>query len=139
MKPLPLHMQSSQARNTTTLIKREALKQNTLGTCSFLFHWLPLAILRDIGTHWSPPTRVLEVPVKWTRPVRSPTDLQVDPETLSATPMTLEDPRATLSRSRRTRRARGARLSPRSRLDAASRFADHGIHPVITEDDLPNL
>jgi hypothetical protein len=27
----------------------------------------------------------------WTRPVRSPTDLQVDPETLSTTPTTLED------------------------------------------------
>jgi hypothetical protein len=27
----------------------------------------------------------------WTRPVRSPTDLQVDPETLSTTPATLED------------------------------------------------
>jgi hypothetical protein len=44
-----------------------------------------------MGTHGSPPTRVLEVPVKWTRHVRSPTDLQVDPETLSTTPATLED------------------------------------------------
>jgi hypothetical protein len=44
-----------------------------------------------MGTHGSPPTRVLEVPVKWTRPIRSPTDLQVDPETLSTTPATLED------------------------------------------------
>jgi hypothetical protein len=41
--------------------------------------------MRDIGTHGSPPTRVLEVPVKRTRPVRSPIDLQVDPETLSTT------------------------------------------------------
>jgi hypothetical protein len=47
--------------------------------------------LRDIGTHGSPPNRVLEVPVKRTQPVRSPTDLQVGPETLSATSMTLEE------------------------------------------------
>jgi hypothetical protein len=45
-----------------------------------------------MGTHGSPPTRVLEVPVKWTQPVRSPIDLQVDPETLSIIPATLEDP-----------------------------------------------
>jgi hypothetical protein len=32
-----------------------------------------------------------EVPVKWTQPARSPTDLQVGPETLSTTPTTLED------------------------------------------------
>jgi hypothetical protein len=38
-----------------------------------------------MGTHGSPQTRVLEVPDKWIRPVRSPTDLQVDPETLSTT------------------------------------------------------
>jgi hypothetical protein len=30
-----------------------------------------------MGTHVSPPTRVLEVPVKWTQPARSPADLQV--------------------------------------------------------------
>jgi hypothetical protein len=48
-------------------------------------------MVRDMGTHRSPPTRVLEVPVKWTRPARSPTDLQVDPETLSTAPATLED------------------------------------------------
>jgi hypothetical protein len=45
----------------------------------------------------------------------------------------------TLSRSQRIRGACGARLSPRSRLDTTNRSADHGIHPVITEDDLPNL
>jgi hypothetical protein len=44
-----------------------------------------------MGTHGSPPTRVLEVPVEWTRPARSPTDLQVGPETLSTTLATLED------------------------------------------------
>jgi hypothetical protein len=44
-----------------------------------------------VGTHVSPPTRVLEVPVKWTQPVRSPADLQVGPETLSTIPATLED------------------------------------------------
>jgi hypothetical protein len=49
------------------------------------------AILRDMGTHGSPPTRVLEVPIKWTRPVRSPVDLQVGPKTLFMTPTTLED------------------------------------------------
>jgi hypothetical protein len=37
-----------------------------------------------MGTHGSPPTRVLEVPVKWTRPARSSTDLQVGLETLFA-------------------------------------------------------
>jgi hypothetical protein len=47
--------------------------------------------LRDMGTHGSPPTRVLEVPIKWTRPAKSPTDLQMGPETLSTTPETLED------------------------------------------------
>jgi hypothetical protein len=47
--------------------------------------------LRDMGTHGSPQTRVLEVPVKWTRPARSPANLQVGPETLSTIPMTLED------------------------------------------------
>jgi hypothetical protein len=46
-----------------------------------------------MGTHGSALTRVLEVPIKWTRPIRSPADLQVGPETLSATSETLEDPR----------------------------------------------
>jgi hypothetical protein len=44
-----------------------------------------------MGTHGSPPTRVPKVPVKWTRPTRSPADLQVGPETLSTIPATLED------------------------------------------------
>jgi hypothetical protein len=48
-------------------------------------------MLKDMGTHGSPPTRVLDVPVKWTRPVRSPTDLQVGLETISITLATLED------------------------------------------------
>jgi hypothetical protein len=46
--------------------------------------------VRDMGIHGSPPTRVAEVPIKCTRPARSPVDLQVDPETLSTTPVTLE-------------------------------------------------
>jgi hypothetical protein len=47
--------------------------------------------LKRHGTHGSPPTRVVEVPAMWTWPVGSPTDLQVDPETLSTTLKTLED------------------------------------------------
>jgi hypothetical protein len=34
-------------------------------------------MVRDMGTHGSPPTRVLEIHVKWARPARSLTDLQV--------------------------------------------------------------
>jgi hypothetical protein len=44
-----------------------------------------------MGTHGSPTTRVPEVPVKWTQLAKSPTDLQVGPETLSTTLVTLED------------------------------------------------
>jgi hypothetical protein len=44
-----------------------------------------------MGTHGSPPTRVIEVPIKWTRPTRSLVDLQVGPETLSTVLVTLED------------------------------------------------
>jgi hypothetical protein len=44
-----------------------------------------------MGTNGSPPARVPEAPVKWTQTVRSPADLQVGPETLSASPATLED------------------------------------------------
>jgi hypothetical protein len=44
-----------------------------------------------MGTHGSSLTRVAEVPVKWTRPARSPADLQVGPKTLSTIPTTLED------------------------------------------------
>jgi hypothetical protein len=47
--------------------------------------------LPSTGTHGSPVTRVLEVPTKWTQPVRSPADLRVGPETLSTIPETLED------------------------------------------------
>jgi hypothetical protein len=46
-----------------------------------------------MGTHGSPPTRVPEVRVKWTRPARSPANLQVGPKTLSTTPTTLEESR----------------------------------------------
>jgi hypothetical protein len=49
------------------------------------------SLVRDMGTHESPPTRVLEVHVKWTRPARSPTDLQVGPKTLSTIPTTMKD------------------------------------------------
>jgi hypothetical protein len=55
------------------------------------FAYMSIGGLRDMGTHGSPPTRVPEVPVEWTRPVRSPADLQVGPETLSTIPATLED------------------------------------------------
>jgi hypothetical protein len=44
-----------------------------------------------MGTYGSPPTRVLEVPVKWTRPARSSADMQVGLKTLSTVPATLED------------------------------------------------
>jgi hypothetical protein len=47
--------------------------------------------LTDMGTHGSQPTRVPEIPVKWTRPARSPTDLQVGPDTLSTVLATQED------------------------------------------------
>jgi hypothetical protein len=43
------------------------------------------------GYPWVPPTRVPEVPVKWTRPARSPADLQVGPKTLSTILTTRED------------------------------------------------
>jgi hypothetical protein len=44
--------------------------------------------VRDFPTDQGP-----EVPVKWTWPARNPTDLQLVPETLSATPVTMEDSR----------------------------------------------
>jgi hypothetical protein len=44
-----------------------------------------------MGTYGSPPTRVLEVPAKWTRHAISPADLQVGPKTLSTTLVTVED------------------------------------------------
>jgi hypothetical protein len=47
--------------------------------------------VRDMATHGSPPTRVPEVPVKWTSPARSPADLQVGPETLFTILATLGD------------------------------------------------
>jgi hypothetical protein len=48
-------------------------------------------LLRDMGTHGSPLTRVLEAPVKWTRLGRSTTDLRVGPMTLSISLATLEE------------------------------------------------
>jgi hypothetical protein len=92
-----------------------------------------------MGTHGSPPTRVLEVPVKWTRPTISPVDMQMGPETLSTVQMTSED----LGRPYPDR-GRPARLAGQvPPLDhgggATSRPEDRGILSVITEDDLPNL
>jgi hypothetical protein len=37
-----------------------------------------------MGTHGSPPTRVLEVPVKWTRPASGPGDLIHSPGDLGS-------------------------------------------------------
>jgi hypothetical protein len=48
-------------------------------------------LMCDMGTHGSPPTRVLDVPVKWTRPARSPVDPQVGPTTFSTVLATSED------------------------------------------------
>jgi hypothetical protein len=66
---------------------------HSASTWFLLYHFAYTSIegLWDMGTHGSPPTRVPEVPVKRTRPARSPTDLQVGPETLSTIPATLED------------------------------------------------
>jgi hypothetical protein len=73
--------------------------------------WRSLTSGSDLSE--APPT------CKWTRrPYPQPGDLNQIPE---------------------THRACGARLSPRSRHGTASRSAECGIHPVITEDDLPNL
>jgi hypothetical protein len=89
-----------------------------------------------MGTHGSPPTRLLEVPVKWTRPARRPADLQVGPETLFTIPATLED----LGRpdpDAEDLPGLWSKFLPRSRGGAASRSEDHGILSVITEGDLP--
>jgi hypothetical protein len=53
--------------------------------CLSRYAYTSIGGLRDMGTHGSPSTRIPEVPVKWTRPNRSPADLQVGPETLSTT------------------------------------------------------
>jgi hypothetical protein len=84
-----------------------------------------------MGTHGSPPTRVLEVPVKWT-PASGPRDLIHNPGDLGR-------PQTTLSRLRKTCQACGASLSLDRGDDTASRSVDRGIHSVITEGDLPNL
>jgi hypothetical protein len=74
-----------------------------------------------------PPTRVPEVPVKWTRPARSPADLQVGPEALSTTSTTLDDliqiPGDLLGLWRK--------LLPRSRCGAANRFEDREILSLV--------
>jgi hypothetical protein len=90
-----------------------------------------------MGTHGSPPTRVPEVPVKWTRPARSPADLQVGPVTLSIILVTLGRPWTALSRSWETYRACGARFSLNHGGGAANRSEDRGILSAITEGDLP--
>jgi hypothetical protein len=92
-----------------------------------------------MGTHGSPPTRVPEVPVKWTRPARSPADLQVGPETLSTIPATLED----LGRPYPDSGRHVGLVAQASPLDrgggTASRSEDRRILSVITEGDLSNL
>jgi hypothetical protein len=73
-----------------------------------------------MGTHGSPPTRVPEVPVKWSQPARSLADLQVGPETLSATPTTLEDHKQPHPDSRRP-----------AGLAAQASPLDHGAAPPV--------
>jgi hypothetical protein len=96
-------------------------------------------LLRDMGTHGSPPTRVPEVPTKWTQPARRPTDLQVGPETLSTPPATQED-------SRRPYPDPGGPAG----LGAQDELLDRGLAPpvgpkitgfflVIKADGLPDL
>jgi hypothetical protein len=86
-----------------------------------------------MGTHGSPPTRVPEVPVEWTRTARSPADLQVDPNTLSTIPVTLEDLRRLHPDSGRPA-GLVAQASPLDRGGGtASRSEDRGILSVITE------
>jgi hypothetical protein len=77
--------------------------------------------LRDMGTHGSPPTRVPEVPVKWTWPAGSTFDLQVDPETLSVTSTTLED-------NRRPYPDPGGSAG----LGAQGELPDHGLPPPVS-------
>jgi hypothetical protein len=92
-----------------------------------------------MGIHGSPLTRVPKVSIKWTRPARSPADLQVGPETLSTIPTTLEDLERPYPDSRRPV-GLVVQASPLViMVAAASRFEDRGILSVITEGDLPNL
>jgi hypothetical protein len=88
-----------------------------------------------MGTYGSPTTRVPEVSVKWTRPARSPADLQVGPETLSTTTATLND----LIQITEDLPSLWRKLLPKSQCGAANRSEDHEILSVITEGDLPNL
>jgi hypothetical protein len=94
--------------------------------------------LRDMGIHGSPPTRIPEVPVQWTRPAKSPNDLQVGPETLSTISATLED----LGRPHpNSGRPTGlvAQVSPLERGAALPVGPRMRIPSVITEGNLPNL
>jgi hypothetical protein len=52
---------------------------------------LPLVGTERHGYPWVPTDQGSKVPVKWTRPARSPADLQVGPETLSTTLKTSDD------------------------------------------------
>jgi hypothetical protein len=62
------------------------LGQRSIYHLECLAYMLPCETWVPMGTHGSPLTRVLEVPVKWTQPAGSPVDLQVGPETLSTVP-----------------------------------------------------
>jgi hypothetical protein len=91
-----------------------------------------------MGTHGSPPTRVLEVPVMWTQLAKRPADLQMRLETLSTTPTTLED----LGRPHPdSGRPDGlvAQVSPKDRCAAPPVCPRREIFSVITEGNLPNL
>jgi hypothetical protein len=66
------------------------------------------------------------------RPTSGSGDLIRNPDDFGRLPKTL-------SRSRGIHWACGATISPWSRLGTASRSTDCGIHPVIMEDDFPNL
>jgi hypothetical protein len=96
-----------------------------------------------MGTHGSPPTRVLEVPNEWpnlpeaqptchklSRPASGPGDLIHSSDDLGRLWMTL-------SRSRATCQACEASLSLDHGGGGASRLEGRGIYSVITEGDLP--
>jgi hypothetical protein len=86
----PLHrLQSSKIKWKQLLRGRLSPGERHRGAFKLIIHPQESSV-RDMGAHGSPLTRVLEVFVKWTRPARSPADLQVGPETLSTIPTTLE-------------------------------------------------
>jgi hypothetical protein len=73
-----------------------------------------------MGTQGSSLARVTEIPDKWTQVTRSPTDLQVGPETLSTISATLEDLRRPYPDSGR----------PAGLVEQAS-LLDRGAEPLI--------